>query len=152
MSLVTKTLRRQNYAAIDAASPEQSQAGRKVLITGGTGVIGRAAAQAFVIAGADTVVITSRDAARAADTAKEIEARDQSYTKVRGYEMELRDMDSVKRLWDNLARDGIELDVLILNTTDLVAPVPEGGFYQCRFCVTTANINSYIFLLQTITC
>jgi hypothetical protein len=48
MSEVTKILYRKNYPAIDAASPEQSQAGRKVLITGASAVIGRAAAQGFV--------------------------------------------------------------------------------------------------------
>ena len=127
MSLITKTLHRKNYAVIDAASPEQSQTGRKVLITGGTGTIGRAAAEAFVTAGADTVVITSRDAKKATSIAEQIEAEGRGLTKVRSYQMELRDVDSIKALWDNLARDGIELDVLILNASDLVPPVPEGA-------------------------
>lgn len=125
MSQVTKTLHRQNYPAIDAASPEQSQAGRKILITGGSAVIGRSAAQAFVTAGADTVVITSRSAQRAADAAKEIEGEGHGRTKVYGYQYEICDADSVTSLWDQLARDGIEIDVLILNATDLIPPVAE---------------------------
>lgn len=126
MSKITKTLHRQNYAAIDAASPGNSQTGRKVLITGGTGTIGRAAAQAFVTAGADTVVITSRDAAKASRIAKELETKSNGRTKVRGYQMELRDINTVNALWDSIARDGIELNTLVLNTTDLVPPTPEG--------------------------
>jgi hypothetical protein len=60
MSEVTKVLYHKNYPAIDAASPEQSQAGRKLLITGALAVIGRAAAQGFVTASAGVVAITSR--------------------------------------------------------------------------------------------
>ncbi|KAK7227932.1 hypothetical protein V2G26_000102 [Clonostachys chloroleuca] len=125
MSEVTKTLHRKNYPAIDAASPEQSQAGRKVLITGGSAVIGRAAAEAFVTAGADTVAITSRSAEKATNVAKEIEDAGNGKTKVVGYEYEINDVNSVKALWDSLERDGIQIDVLVLNATALVPAAPE---------------------------
>jgi NAD(P)-dependent dehydrogenase (short-subunit alcohol dehydrogenase family) len=125
MSEVTKTLHRKNYPAIDAASPEQSQAGRKVLITGGSAVIGRAAAEAFVTAGADTVAITSRSAEKATNVAKEIEDAGNGKTKVVGYEYEINDVNSVKALWDSLERDGIQVDVLVLNATALVPAAPE---------------------------
>jgi NAD(P)-dependent dehydrogenase (short-subunit alcohol dehydrogenase family) len=120
MSEVTKVLYRKNYPAIDAASPEQSQAGRKVLITGGSAVIGRAAAQGFVTAGADVVVITSRSAEKASRVAKELEAAGNGHTKVLGYQYEIADEESVNALWDNLARDGVQIDVLILNATENV--------------------------------
>ena len=126
MSGITKTLHRKNYPAIDAASPEQSQTGRTILITGGSAVIGRAAAEAFVTAGADTVIITSRSAQKAADVAKEIQAKGGGRTKVLGYQLEIRDVNSVNALWDDMARDGIQVDVLILNTTDLVPPAADG--------------------------
>lgn len=125
MSEVTKTLHRKNYPAIDAASPEQSQAGRKILITGGSAVIGRAAAEGFVTAGADTVVITSRSAEKAKSVAKEIETAGNGRTKVFGYQYEIKDIDSVKALWDQLELDGIQIDVLVLNTTDLTPAAPE---------------------------
>ena len=125
MSAVTKVLHRKNYPAIDAASPEQSQAGRKVLITGGSAVIGRAAAEGFVTAGADTVVITSRSAEKATRVAKEIESSGSGQTKVVGYQYEIKDINSVKALWDSLERDGIQIDVLVLNTTDLTPATPE---------------------------
>ncbi|RAO72824.1 uncharacterized protein BHQ10_008836 [Talaromyces amestolkiae] len=125
MSEVTKTLHRKVYPAIDAASPEQSQAGRKILITGGSAVIGRAAAEAFVTAGADTVVITSRSAEKAKSVAKEIETAGNGSTKVVGYQYEIKDIDSVKALWDQLELDGIQIDVLVLNTTDLTPSSPE---------------------------
>lgn len=129
MSAITKILHRKNYPAIDAASPEQSQAGRKVLITGGSAVIGRATAEAYVTAGADTVVITSRSAEKATKVAKEIEASGNGQTKVAGYQYEIKDINSVKTLWDNLDRDGIQIDILVLNATDLA---PAASERTCR--------------------
>ncbi|RDW80982.1 hypothetical protein BP5796_05680 [Coleophoma crateriformis] len=120
MSEVTKVLHRQNYPAIDAASPEQSQAGRKVLITGASEVVGRAAAQGFVTAGADTVAITSRSAEKAARVAKELEAAGNGQTKVLGYAFDVDDEASVHGLWDQLARDGVQVDVLILNASSQI--------------------------------
>lgn len=118
MSEVTKVLHRKNYPAIDAASPEQSQVGRKVLITGASAVIGRAVAQGFVTAGADVVAITSRSAEKASRVAKELEAAGQGQTKVLGYQYEIEDELSVNALWDNLNRAAIQIDVLILNASD----------------------------------
>ncbi|KFY14404.1 hypothetical protein V492_02651 [Pseudogymnoascus sp. VKM F-4246] len=124
MSNFTKVLHRKNYAAIDAASPEQSQAGRNILITGGSDVIGRAAAQGFVTAGADVVAITSRSEEKASRVAKEIEAVGKG-TKVLGYQYEIGDEASVNALWDNLKRDGVEIDVLILNTSANIPTAQE---------------------------
>ena len=118
MSEVMTVLHRKKYTAIDAASPEQSQAGRKVLITGASSVIGRAAAQGFVTVGADVVAITSRSLEKASRVAKELEAAGQGHTKVLGYQYDIDDEVSVNALWDKLDRDGVQIDVLILNATE----------------------------------
>lgn len=128
MSEVTKLLHRKNYPAIDAASPEQSQAGRKVLITGASAGIGRAAAQGFVTAGADVVAITSRSAERASRAAKELEAAGQGHTKVLGYQYEVGDEGLINALWDKLDRDGIQIDVLILNAAANIPTEAESKF------------------------
>lgn len=124
MSEVTKTLRRRNYPAIDAESPDHSQSGRNVLITGGTAVIGHAAAQGFIAAGANVVAITSRSGERAALCAKELEDAGKG-TKVIGYQYENADEASVNALWDSLKRDGIQIDVCVLNTTANVPNAEE---------------------------
>jgi FlaA1/EpsC-like NDP-sugar epimerase len=131
MSKFTKVLHRKNYAAIDAASPEQSQAGRNILITGGSDVIGRAAAQGFVTAGADVVAITSRSKEKASRVAKEIEAVGKG-TKVLGYQYEIGDEASVNALWDSLKRDGIEINVLILNTSANIPTAQERPYNPFR--------------------
>jgi NAD(P)-dependent dehydrogenase (short-subunit alcohol dehydrogenase family) len=128
MSKFTKVLHRTNYAAIDAASPEQSQAGRNILITGGSAVIGRAAARGFVTAAADVVAITSRSEETASRVAKEIEAVGKG-TKVLGYQYEIGDEASANALWENLKRDGVEIDVLILNTS---ANIPTARERPCN--------------------
>lgn len=118
MSEFTKVLHRKNYPSIDAASPEQLQSGRNVLITGASAVIGRAAARGFITAEADVVVITSRSAEKASLVAKELETAGQGHTKVLGYQYEVSEEASVNALWDNLHRDGIQIDVLILNASE----------------------------------
>jgi short-subunit dehydrogenase len=97
MSEVTKILYRKNYPAIDAASPEQSQAGRK-----------------------------------ASRIAKELEAAGNGHTKVLGYQYEIADEVSVNALWDNLARDGLQIDILILNAVQNVPNAQECA-YHSRF-------------------
>jgi NAD(P)-dependent dehydrogenase (short-subunit alcohol dehydrogenase family) len=124
MSNFTKVLHRKNYATIDAASAEQSQTGRNILVTGGSDVIGLAVAEGFVTAGAGVVAITSRSEEKALRVAKEIEAVGKG-TKVLGYQYEIADEASVNALWDNLKRDSIEIDVLILNTSANIPAVQE---------------------------
>jgi NAD(P)-dependent dehydrogenase (short-subunit alcohol dehydrogenase family) len=128
MSEVTKVLYRKNYPAIDAASPEQSQAGQKVLITGASAIIGRAAAQGFVTAGANVVAITSRSAEKASRVAKELKATGNEHTRVLGYQYEIADEVSVNALWDNLASDGLQIDVLILNAVQNVPNALECAY------------------------
>lgn len=132
MSGVTRVLHRKNYPAIDAASPEQSQAGRKILIIGGSAVIGRTAAQAFVTAGADAVAITSRSAEKASRVANEVQeaaAGKSGHTKVHGYQYDLDDEAAVDVLWDALDRDGFQADVLILNAA-ANAPTAQECLYS----------------------
>ena len=125
MSSVTKPLHRTNYPSIDAASPSQSQAGRKILITSSSAVVGRAAAAGFVTAGADTVVVTSRSAEKALTVAMGLEVAGKGNTKVVGYQYEIADGGSVNKLWDCLERDRIQIDTLILNATENVPNAQE---------------------------
>ncbi|KAJ6546875.1 hypothetical protein B0H19DRAFT_1211642 [Mycena capillaripes] len=123
MSEVTRILHRKNYASIDAARPEQSQAGRKFLITGSCGGLGLHMARAFVTAGADIVVVTSRSMEKAERTAKELEAGGKGRTKVHGYQYQINDEKSVQGLWDAVAKDGFQIDVLIMCATESVPKV-----------------------------
>jgi NAD(P)-dependent dehydrogenase (short-subunit alcohol dehydrogenase family) len=123
MSEVTRTLHRTNYPAIDAASPEQSQSGWRVLITGSSGGIGLAVAKAYVTAGADVVVVTSRKAEKAKRVANELQAVGKDLTKVLGYRWEQKEDASINALWDDIQRQHIQIDTLVLCTTESVPGV-----------------------------
>ncbi|KAL2072307.1 hypothetical protein VTL71DRAFT_11650 [Oculimacula yallundae] len=87
-------------------------------------VIGRAAAEAFVIVGASIVVITSRSLEKAIRVAKEIEAVGKGTT-VLGFQYEIRNEASGNALWDDLRRDCIEIDVLVLNASANIPTAQE---------------------------
>ena len=97
-----------------------SMAGRTVLVTGGTGGIGRATALGLARLGA-TVAITGRDAARAARTGAEIRAVTGSTVHV--FTADLSIQSEVRRL----ATDALErlprIDVLVNNV---------GGYWHTR--------------------
>ncbi|KAK5991400.1 hypothetical protein PT974_09681 [Cladobotryum mycophilum] len=115
-SITTKT-HNTAYPAISPSRPDLSQAGRTVLITGGTGGIGYATAQSFSLAGAEKVIIVGRDEAKTKAAVLKLteEAGSQSRTNFEGRVCQLSSPDSIESLWDVLAKDGIHVDVLVLN-------------------------------------
>ncbi|KAI1318158.1 NAD(P)-binding protein [Xylariaceae sp. FL0255] len=115
-SSFTKTIHHDTYAAISPLRPELSQATKTVLITGGATGIGFATARAFAQAGATTIIIASRreDVIKksAVNLSTEFAA---SNVKVIGLCCDVTNTDETNKLWDTLHRDGIVVDVLVLN-------------------------------------
>ncbi|KAK1764254.1 putative short-chain dehydrogenase [Phialemonium atrogriseum] len=122
---VTKVIHRTEYATISPSRPELSQAGKTVLVTGGSAGIGFAIAQAFVRAAAATVIIVGRrrdvlDKARA-----ELEAQaGQQQTAIIAENVDVVDRAGVKALWEGLAARGVVVDVLVLNSAKFTEAGP----------------------------
>lgn len=95
-------------------------AGRTVLITGGTGGIGKATALGLATMGA-RVLITGRDRGRGEDTAREIRAATAGAVEV--YVADLSSQSEVRRLADEVLRRHPRIDVLINNV---------GGYWHTR--------------------
>ncbi len=95
-------------------------AGRTVLVTGGTGGIGQATAQALAAMGA-RVAITGRDPARAAAAAREIEATHGGHALT--FVADLSSQAEVRRLAGDVKHALPRLDVLINNV---------GGYWNTR--------------------
>ncbi|KAM0418732.1 hypothetical protein ACHAPT_012330 [Fusarium lateritium] len=121
---LTKRIHTQVYEAIDPSQPHLSQAGKTVLVTGGSTGIGYAIAKNFGIAGADRVIVTgrSREKLDAAVSSLDRECQDHGITtKCEGRLCQIADSDSINCLFGQLAADGVHVDVLVLNAVLSVA-------------------------------
>jgi retinol dehydrogenase-14 len=103
-----------------AETHSRPMADRTVLITGGTGGIGRATAVGLATMGA-RVAITGRDVERAEDAAREIRAAGGG--KVDVFVADLSSQSEVRRLADEVLRSLPRIDVLVNNV---------GGYWNTR--------------------
>ncbi|TKW51860.1 Dehydrogenase/reductase SDR family member 4 [Colletotrichum tanaceti] len=110
----TKTIHRESYPTISPSRPELSQAGRTVLITGGSMGIGFAIAKGFSQAGAGRVIILGRRQNLVEEAVSDLR---------REYPAVQFDGLSSDRLWRGFEEDGTVIDVLVLNA----AKVSTGG-------------------------
>ncbi|GBD04185.1 putative 2,4-dienoyl-CoA reductase [bacterium HR19] len=91
---------------------EDAFSGKVVLITGGGTGIGKAIATEFSKCGAD-VIIASRKIENLSKTAEEIESK--TGRKISFYQVNVRQEDSVKALFDSISKDKGRLDILVNN-------------------------------------
>ncbi|KAL6878816.1 hypothetical protein J3F83DRAFT_258184 [Trichoderma novae-zelandiae] len=128
-----KQYHRKPYEAISPSRPELSQAGRTVLVTGGNSGIGYAIARNFIKAGAKRVIILGRrpDVVKSAaeKLAQEAKAFGSSSTVAEGRVCDIASLESTEALWSGLQKDGIYVDVLVLNAAapGKVAPILKSG-------------------------
>lgn len=115
---ITKTTHWDKYPAIEPTRPELNQAGRVVLITGGGTNIGFGIAQAFIRAGADTVVITGRRLEVLTAAASRLEAEAKTLgtnTKIIAQTCDVGSLAGIETFWKWLAAEGVSVDVFISN-------------------------------------
>lgn len=91
---------------------EDAFSGKVVLVTGGGTGIGKAIATEFAKCGAD-VIIASRKIDNLSKTAEEIEAK--TGRKISFYQVNVRQEESVKALFDSISKDKGRLDILVNN-------------------------------------
>ncbi|KAJ5428813.1 hypothetical protein N7445_010267 [Penicillium cf. griseofulvum] len=116
MATITPTVHKAPYAAIDPTNDQLSQAGRTILITGGSKGIGFSIARSFAQAGACRIIIV----ARSSETLDTCTARIQTGVpefkgKVIPMQCDLGDVASVESMWTYFKEVGTVVDVLVLN-------------------------------------
>ena len=132
-------------------APSSLLEGRKALITGGTGGIGKAIAEAFLNAGAD-VIITSRSKEKAEACAEELGKKTPSGRNICGLELDLSVPESISGLLSVISTVpwiGNGIDILINN-----AGTNVGESYYCNECdydtIVDTNLKGVYFLTRQI--
>ncbi|KAI5917022.1 putative short-chain dehydrogenase [Camillea tinctor] len=118
----TKAFHKTSYAAISPERPELKKAGKTVLITGGNQGIGFEIARSYIKALASKVIISGRRADAVASSAAELAKEASSGTKVEGRVCDVSKPSDIKELWEGLEKDGIEIDILVLNAAAFAPP------------------------------
>ncbi len=117
---MTKDFHRTPYPAISPTRPELSQAGKTVLITGGSEGIGYAIAKAFIQASAAKVIILGRRQTIVDQAVSSLGKEGKA--QVIGRACDMADAVQSEKLWASLRGEGIVVDVLILNAAVVSAP------------------------------
>jgi NAD(P)-dependent dehydrogenase (short-subunit alcohol dehydrogenase family) len=122
---VTSKVHKDVYPAIDSSRPELTQAGRTVMITGGSDGIGLAIAKAFITASAANVIIVGRGLAKLEKSKAELEGLAKGKeTRIIAESCDVTSKDAVDSLWSGLANKGITVNVLVLNSASVPQPKP----------------------------
>ncbi len=115
-SSFTNTIHSELYSAISPLQPGLSQAGKTGMITGGGTGIGFAIARAFAQASAATIIILSRREEVVIKAASKLSAEFvASNLKVLALRCDVGNGTEVEAVWAGLARDGVFVDILVLN-------------------------------------
>lgn len=114
MTDFTSTFRRTTYPAISPYEPTRSQAGRNVLITGGSRGIGYNIARAFAQANASNIILVAQSESRLAQAVQEVK---QEFPKqsVLVFQCDLSEANQIEKLWHQLDSRALQIDVLVLN-------------------------------------
>jgi NAD(P)-dependent dehydrogenase (short-subunit alcohol dehydrogenase family) len=121
----TTTVHRDTYAAILPTRPELSQRGKTVFITGGATGIGKTIAKNFVLASAATVIIVGRRVEKLKEAVTELEqlAKENNRpTKIIANILDVSNLEKVNGFWDELATNGTNVDILVLNAAKFTEP------------------------------
>ncbi|KAI1386567.1 NAD(P)-binding protein [Hypoxylon trugodes] len=123
---MTKAFHKAPYPSISPQRPELSQAGKTVLVTGGTRGIGYSISRAFAVAGASKVIMLARRANVGAESVasltEELKKENQGTgAEISALQVDVSNATSVAALWRRLAEEGIKVDVLVLNAA-ITAP------------------------------
>lgn len=118
----TKTSHRTSYPSISPSRPELSQAGKTVLVTGGSAGIGYAIARSFVQAHTSKLIILGRRptaVSKAVSSLSTLATSLGSPTTVIGLECDMGSPVDTALLWGKFAGSGTVLDVLVLNAASI---------------------------------
>ncbi|KAK4233217.1 hypothetical protein C8A03DRAFT_48167 [Achaetomium macrosporum] len=152
-----KAIHKQPYAGISPSRPELSQAGKTVLVLGGSISIGLAIAKAFVQASASHVIVTGRRQAVLENAVAELKAEAKgSGTTITGIASDMADLADSEKLWNDLKHSGSVVDVLVLNgvAAGPAKPLLEVGLdsvwkvFETNYLVNISSVAIHLFEVE----
>ncbi|KZM21604.1 oxidoreductase [Ascochyta rabiei] len=151
---LTNGVHRSMYPLLEPSNPSLSAAGKTVLVTGASGGIGRAIAQAWTTAGAKGIVITGRRLEALKELESELGEISQGRTKVVVVQADMTQEDEVKQLWQAAAKELGTMDVLINNAGSLTQArlgqdAPSKWWHDFEVNVKAPHLNIHHFLAQS---
>lgn len=137
------------YPAIDPSRPELSQAGKTVIVAGGSTGIGFGISRGFALAHASRVIILGRRLDVVKDAASKIQQEVGSSTEVEGRAVDISSIEQIRKLWSNLATEGVYVDVLVLSAAAYgkSAPILEMGS-EAAWADFETNVRSPLYLAE----
>ncbi|KAF1838655.1 NAD(P)-binding protein [Decorospora gaudefroyi] len=150
---LTSKVHRSMYPFLDPSNPALSAKGKTVLITGVSGGIGRAIAEAWMIAGAKSIVLTGRNAEKLREVEEKLLAMGQGGTKIVVITADTTREEDAESLWKKAGAEVGRVDVLVNNAGSLTqALIGEGepGKWWQDFEVNVKGVylNVHHFLAQ----
>jgi NAD(P)-dependent dehydrogenase (short-subunit alcohol dehydrogenase family) len=127
------------YPFLEPSNPALSAAGKNVLITGVSGGIGKAIAQAWAIAGARAIVITGRKADVLLVVKEQLEEIKGSETIVVVVAADITKEEDVERLWEQANKQVGRIDVLVNNAGSLT-PARIGAIEPSKWWQDFVNL------------
>lgn len=118
---LTSVVHHESYPSISPTRSELSQAGRTVLVAGGSTGIGFSIAESFGAAGATRIILTGRRQS-ALDVALAKIKKAYPKVKTHGLVSDFGDDTDVEKLWSGLRQDDIFVDILVLNAAKMWLP------------------------------
>ncbi|KAL7774755.1 hypothetical protein CFE70_005669 [Pyrenophora teres f. teres 0-1] len=150
---LTSKVHRSLYSFLEPTNPTLSAVGKTILITGVSGGIGRAIAEAWTIAGAKGIVITGRKMEVLREVAQKMENIAQGKTKIVVTATDVTSEDDIERLWAKAKQELGRIDVLINNAGSLTQAMigenePSKWWQDFEVNVKGVYLNVHHFLAQ----
>ncbi|KAL9948843.1 hypothetical protein D7B24_006559 [Verticillium nonalfalfae] len=109
-----KTIHKTTYPTISVTRPELSQAGKTILVTGGSAGIGQGIVRSYAEASASRIIVTGRRRGTLEKSTSEL-AAEFPKTEFMARVSDVSSLEDTAALWSGLAAQDITVDVLVLN-------------------------------------
>jgi NAD(P)-dependent dehydrogenase (short-subunit alcohol dehydrogenase family) len=144
-----KKYHKDTYPTIDPSRPELSQAGKTVIVSGGSTGIGFAISRGFALAGASRVIVLGRRPDVTAHAVASIREEVGPAIDVRAWAVDVSSLEHIHKLWSELEAEGVYVDVLVLSASAYgkIATIMDMGA-EAAWADFEVNVRSPLYMTE----